>query len=585
MKGIIVSAASFLCAFSVFPSFADEPAFASPPDVMFGSVPGEEKPALSGKISVGSGKKEVSGGTIESAAADESALLSENGATIVVKSAEIRKSGGSSNSGQSNFYGLNAGVLSDGGKISLIKTSVATDAEGANAVFSTGENSFVTLRDVKITTKGNSSRGLDATYGGKIRARGVDITTEGEHCAAFATDRGEGTVVVEKGTAVTRGNGSPVIYSTGDIRVSKLKGSAESSEIACIEGKNSISIDGCELSGGAGLSGETASAVMLYQSMSGDANVGTARFSSSSSSLSNVSDGPFFFVTNTDAEIHLESTKIENPSGILLKVSGNDSSRGWGRAGANGGNLSFSAKKQRLEGDIIVDGISSLSLNLGKMSSFKGKLNEDGQGNVELCLAKNAVFEMTGDCHVNSIRDDDVTFSNIISHGNTLYYDSSDEKNARLNGITIRLRDGGKIAAENRHSERKSTATEKSHSPEKKSAGTVPSQPPLSVVSGILLADNSVEPASYSITGKDGTVTKIRVMMPHPQKNGNPPSPPPSGAGKPMKNPPSPPAEKSRPAPITESALASLSGKNVDAKGIPEKDGTLIIIEITESQR
>ena len=44
------------------------------------------------------------------------------------------------------------------------------------------------------------------------------------------------------------------------------------------------------------------------------------------------------------------------PKGALLRVGGNDGTRGWGEAGRNGANCTLIAKNQLLSGDIIVDG-------------------------------------------------------------------------------------------------------------------------------------------------------------------------------------------------------------------------------------
>lgn len=114
------------------------------------------------------------------------------------------------------------------------------------------------------------------------------------HCAALETDRGNGTVNVTNGTMTTAGQGSPGIYSTGDIKVSDAKITATGAEGAVIEGKNSISLTNTTLSG-AKLWG-----VMLYQSFSGDAEIGTSSFkmndgslTDTDTSLTNIHDNGF----------------------------------------------------------------------------------------------------------------------------------------------------------------------------------------------------------------------------------------------------------------------------------------------------
>ena len=90
------------------------------------------------------------------------------------------------------------------------------DPSGASDV---SGNTEATIKNVKITTHSDKSRGLDATYKGKINAENVIINTDGQSCAALATDRGEGEVHVKNseintGVSKTSGRGSPLIYST-----------------------------------------------------------------------------------------------------------------------------------------------------------------------------------------------------------------------------------------------------------------------------------------------------------------------------------------------------------------------------------
>ena len=189
-----------------------------------------------------------------------------------------------------------------------------SDADGSNAIFSTGEKSVVTAEHIKIHTKNNSSRGLDATYGGTIKATDVEIVTEGAHCGALATDRGEGNVLVNGANIKTSGEGSPCIYSTGNIQLTNGVGEATGSEIAVVEGKNSITLNNADLTG------HIKHGVMLYQSFSGDAGIGMAKFTANDSKLTNQSSGPMFYVTNTTAEASLKNTQLVQAGGSKTLV-------------------------------------------------------------------------------------------------------------------------------------------------------------------------------------------------------------------------------------------------------------------------
>lgn len=329
--------------------------------------------------------------------------------------------------------------MEDGGTAELYDSTLTSSADGANAVFSTGENSKVSIDNIKIHTKGNSSRGLDATYGGSITAANVDITTEGAHCAPIATDRGEGTITVNGGTLSASGDGSPCVYSTGNITVKNVEGTATGSQAAVVEGKNSISLEKCSLTG----HGENG--VMLYQSTSGDAAEGTAKFSAKDSTITTESKGPMFYVTNTTAEAVLKNTVLNFGGGILVQVSGNDTNN-WGQPGENGGDFTLKGTGQTFTGDIVCDPISTISLELTKESSLEGAVNADQKGKkVSVSLDTDSVWTLTGDSFVNVLEDKDESMGNIVSNGYTIYYDSAEKANQWLNGKTINLSDGGKV--------------------------------------------------------------------------------------------------------------------------------------------
>ena len=289
------------------------------------------------------------------------------------------------------------------------------------------------IENVEITTYSDKSRGLDATYNGIINAKNVVINTNGQSCAALATDRGEGEVHVtnsELNTGVSKesGRGSPIIYSTGNITVADSTGTAYVSQIACIEGKNSIELTNCDLSAAAGGNREDngeyvdLGGVFIYQSMSGDADVGTSTFTAKNSVLSIEEDSdyygsaPMFHVTNTKAIVNLESTELNYGSGTLLDVSGQSQ---WGTVGSNGGELTFNAKDEILDGNIVVDSISSLNMTFSS-TSYIGAINpSDDFGETNVVIDSGSDWTLDGDSHISSLENN----GEIYYEGHTLYVD------------------------------------------------------------------------------------------------------------------------------------------------------------------
>lgn len=373
-------------------------------------------------------KKKESSKTIETTTEDESAIIVEDGGNLTLTNSTINKtSGDSTNTENSEFYGVNAGVLVTEGTATIKNTNITTNAKGSNALFATGENSKIYISDSTIKTTGSSSsRGLDATYGGYIEAENISITTKGGSSASLATDRGEGTIKVSNSTLETNGSGSPVIYSTGNISITKTKGVANGSQMVVIEGKNSATVTDSTLEASAkGNRGDVDHAgIMIYQSMSGDAGEGTGTFTAKNSTLTikEKSDyyktAPMFFITNTDAVINLENTTLNYGSNILLSIK---STNEWGNSGSNGGKLVFNANNEQLVGDIYVDKISNLSLNLVN-STYKGTINKDNtSNNITLKLDKNSKIILTGDSYITSLYDEDSSYSNIDFNNYKLY--------------------------------------------------------------------------------------------------------------------------------------------------------------------
>lgn len=405
------------------------------------------------------GSYEINGETItesdktySSENSDENTILVTNGGNLTLTNATINKLGGdTSNTENSEFYGVNAAILAQAGStITLSDSTISTSAKGSNAIFATGTNAKIYVSNTKITTTSDSSRGLDSTYGGYIEADKVTISTQGGSCATLATDRGEGTVIAKNSTLSTAGSGSPIIYSTGNIQLSNSTGDATGAQLVVIEGKNSATVtDSTLTSSGKGNRGDVDNAgVMVYQSMSGDAGEGTGTFTATDSDLSITSDSsvydiaPMFFVTNTTAVINLENTKLSYGSGNLLTIEGTDQ---WGNSGSNGGIVTFNATSQELKGNINVDNISTLEINLID-SVLTGAINtEDTAKSITLNLDSDSVWDVTGTSYVTIITGDNSDFNNIESNGYTIYYDSN--SNTQLNGKTITLSGGGKLVA------------------------------------------------------------------------------------------------------------------------------------------
>ena len=392
--------------------------------VVIKSVGGAPDGSDSGEVDQGTSANtidkdgEVSGTTYTSDGDDENALR-VTGATATLNSVTVNKSGGaSSNPGNGDFYGTNAALLAtDGATVTIQDATITSNAQGGNGVFSYGKGTTVNLSDSTITTQKDNSGGIQTTGGGTTNATNLTVETNGNSSAAIRSDRGGGTVNVEKGTYTSKGYNSPAVYSTANITVKNAALTAENSEALVVEGKNSITLENCDVSGSMSDSKGTSSSenvhnVMIYQSMSGDAETGTANFSMTGGKLTS-SNGDQFYVTNTDCNITLSGVTLVNKDkdGKLLRVTGNSASHGWGTAGKNGAQVTFTADAQTMEGDMEVDSISTLDLTLKNNSTFTGTIqivdNADGgtavENNAVVTIEKGSKWVLTGDCTITSL--------------------------------------------------------------------------------------------------------------------------------------------------------------------------------------
>lgn len=375
--------------------------------------------------------------TYETSTVDQSALLISTADNVTIENMTVNKSGDSNGGDSCNFYGLNAAVLvKDGSTTTITGGTINSDASGANGVFSYGGNggqngadgdgTTVIISDTTITTTGSGSGGIMTTGGGITKASNLTVTTSGQSSAAIRTDRGGGTVTVDGGTYTSNGLGSPAIYSTADISVENATLVSNLSEGMCIEGLNSIKLTNCNLTANNTKCNGNATfldSVMIYQSMSGDADSGTSSVTITGGTVTS-KNGHIFHVTNTNGVITLSNVKLvnEDSENILLSVC----SDGW-----NGGSniAALNTSNQELNGTILVGSDSTLTLNLSDSSTFNGKIdgnikNASGDtvsseiGSVSVTLDSTSKWTLTGDTYISEFNGN---AENIVSNGYTLY--------------------------------------------------------------------------------------------------------------------------------------------------------------------
>ena len=355
----------------------------------------------------------VSDTSLESTGTDENAALVSNGAEVTFNNDAISRTSSDSQGGDnSSFYGVGAAVLTTDGTAYVKDSTVTTDSKGGAGLFAYGDGT-VYAADTDITTQQDTSGGIHAAGGGTLYAWDLSVETNGESSAAIRSDRGGGTMVVDGGTYTSNGVGSPAVYCTADIAVNNAELTANGSEAVCIEGLNSLRLYNSNLTGNMSDDdqNDTTWTVILYQSMSGDSEVGNSTFQMDGGTITS-KNGGLFYTTNTECTIALKDVDItyNDDSEFFLQCTGNNNQRGWGQSGANGSDCNFTADSQDMKGNVIWDSISDLDFYMTNGSTLEGAFVNDesnagngGDGYCNVVIDKDSTWTVTGDSTITSL--------------------------------------------------------------------------------------------------------------------------------------------------------------------------------------
>ena len=355
----------------------------------------------------------VSDTSLESTGTDENAALVSNGAEVTFNNDAISRTSSDSQGGDnSSFYGVGAAVLATDGNAYVKDSTVSTDSKGGAGLFAYGDGT-VYAADTNITTQQDTSGGIHAAGGGTLYAWDLNVETNGESSAAIRSDRGGGKMVVDGGTYTSNGVGSPAVYCTADIAVNNAELTANGSEAVCIEGLNSLRLYNSNLTGNMSDDdqNDTTWTVILYQSMSGDSEVGNSTFQMDGGTITS-QNGGLFYTTNTECTIALKDVDItyNDDSEFFLQCTGNNNQRGWGQSGANGSDCSFTADSQDMKGNVIWDSISDLDFYMTNGSTLEGAFVNDetyagngGDGCCNVVIDKESTWTVTGDSTITSM--------------------------------------------------------------------------------------------------------------------------------------------------------------------------------------
>ncbi|KAH7131682.1 hypothetical protein B0J13DRAFT_508746 [Dactylonectria estremocensis] len=372
--------------------------------------------------------------TLVATETDESVLLAEESGVAYASSVTFIKSGNTSSTEDSSQSALNAAIaIQEGGTVYLTDCYIETDDLGSNALHTYEDGTYAYLYNLDFYCAGEFGHGI-YTAGGYIYAEDLTGSTYGTSSSAIATDTGGGIILVNNAEVYTYGSKSALVYSTGNITVNNLTGSTAKSPACVIDGSNSWTLNDPAIS-----AAPNEHAVFQFMSTvtSSSGNTAYAYVTGGSVSETGGTYG-LVFVSNIAAYVYLTDVSITIDSGILANISTDD----WGTSGSNGGDATIVLSEVDVSGDVYVDDISTLELDLADSSTLTGTVNADNSASsLTISLDSSSTWEVTGDSYVTVLEDDDTTYSNINSNGYTIYYGSLSSSS----GETISLTGGGSL--------------------------------------------------------------------------------------------------------------------------------------------
>lgn len=374
---------------------------------------GQSAPSSYEAVNTYSEDTSISNESISSTGTDENAILVTNQANVSLDNVTIDRTSSDSTGGDSSsFYGVGAAVLATDGTVNISNSTITTNASGGAGIFAYGDG-VANVSDTTINTTQDTSGGIHVAGGGTLHATNLTVETNGGSAAAIRSDRGGGTMTINGGSYTSNGSGSPAVYCTADIDIQNATLTATGSEAVCIEGLNSLKLTDCDLTGDMpeNEQNDCTWTVILYQSMSGDSEVGNSTFNMTGGSLTS-KNGGLFYTTNTESTFYLSDVDItySDSNDFFLKCTGNSNARGWGQSGANGADCIFTADNQDMTGDVIWDSISDLDFDMVNGSTLIGAFVQDesnagngGNGYANLTIDKTSAWIVTGDSTLSSL--------------------------------------------------------------------------------------------------------------------------------------------------------------------------------------
>lgn len=364
--------------------------------------------------------------TLESNNDSKSVLILDSSSASLVNSV-VNKSGDSNSLVLSLTEGLNSALIISASNLKMDNTELTTDGVSAHGIFGHQKNTNIDINNSKLLTLKDNSYGLLLRPEATAKVSNSTITTTLRESHGIFINKAK--IDIENSNVNTLNENSYALYINGDATVIDSIISANKSDAIFIENSGILKIENSEI---------TTDKITILRSNEITSEL-PATLTINGGKI--ISKNILFDIFNNKTIINLSNVKI-NPSEVLLKTSKKEDNK----TNLPGSTIELNGNNQTLVGDIIIDSISSLSINLRSSSKLKSGINSDHIAkNISLNLSADSTITLTNDAYIHSFINEDKKFTNINDNGFNIYYDKKDLDNDYLNGEVYELKNGGKL--------------------------------------------------------------------------------------------------------------------------------------------
>ncbi len=357
---------------------------------------------------------EVNLATINPTKEDTSGVLIKDGASVTLRDSVITKDNGSTSiENKSLEVGLNSAmIVSYGSEAKLIGSKVENSVEYSNAIFISGQKTFLSIIDSNINTTAFKSSGVVIATSAKLEMEHSNITTKFKSSPAIIVKEKKGEVKINNSYFETNGLASPIIKSKGNIEITNSTGSANGANFGLIEDGN-VDLSNVTLIA----SGASDTEKLLPSGFNILDTTSSSSLTISNSSLNINAKLPYyktatmFQIINANTKINLNNVQLNTGSNKIATITNSI--------------VTLNCDNQNLEGIIELDDTSNLEITLNNNSTYQGHI-VNGE-NTKIILDSSSKLILTKDTHIKELLNEDKSNNNIQFNNYKIY----------VNGVSI----------------------------------------------------------------------------------------------------------------------------------------------------